>query len=195
MSKSDWMVRAGVSPGKLALVGVLAIVLIAVIVVQLPADLTASPQDITDSSAERSQLSPQSPSNVREIRADIINVATASTNQEPTEQPIRTWPKLSMDRILTYDPMAIPEWFAAVRDVAPPVDDASRLSAEAERQQRNEQVLSQLRDQGAKAVVFSGNDKRATIGNQSVRVGETIEGFKIIDITHKGVVLTEFESH
>ena len=190
MTKSDWMVRAGVTPGKLALVGVLAIVLIAVIVGQLPEGSVDSPQDITDSAAKRSKPSPQDPGNVPETRADF---AIASTNQGSMEQPIRTWPKLPMERILAYDPMAIPEWFAAVRDVAPPVDEASRLSAEAERQQRNEQVLTQLRDQGAKAVVFSGNDKRAAIGQQSVRIGETIEGFKIIDITHKGVVLTEFE--
>ena len=81
------MVKAGVTPGKLALVGVLAIVLIAVIVGQLPEGSVDSPGDITDSAAKRSKPSPQGPGNVRETRADV---AIASTNQGSMEQPIRT---------------------------------------------------------------------------------------------------------
>ena len=187
------MEKAGVTPGKLALVGVLALVFIGVIVCQLPDNSVTSQPATRDSSEKLSQPSQQRPSDAGGTRSNVAKDTTPPTSQAPTEQPIRTWPKLSLDRILSYDPLAAPDWLVDARNAAPPVDEASRLVAEAEREQRKEEVLRQLREQGAKVIVFSGNDKRAAIGNQSVRIGETIEGFRITDITREGVVLTELE--
>ena len=40
-------------------------------------------------------------------------------------------------------------------------------------------------------MVISGEDRIATIGELSFRVGDTIEGFQVTEITTDGIVLTE----
>lgn len=194
MSKPNWMEKTGATPAKLAFVGVLAMVLVGVVINLLP-ESSASSQLVAsrDSSAKQFKPIRQHPRKTGESTPTSTNDATISTNKAPTDHPIRAWKKLSMDRILSYDPLAVPAWLVDARNAAPPLDEASRLAAEAEKERREEEFLRLLREQGAKVIVFSGNEKRAAIGNQLVRIGETIGGFRITDITRKGIVLTELE--
>ncbi len=89
-----------------------------------------------------------------------------------------------MNSSLSYDPLTAPDWFVTEHDAAPLVVDV-------EGQEQKEQALQKLLEQEAQAIVFSGNEKRASIGNQSVRIGDMINGFRITDITREGIVLTE----
>jgi len=188
------MKKSGATPRKLALVAVLAVVLVAVIAGQLPSR-SAAPQLVSrNSSSIQSKLVQPEPKIAAELQPVSPEVPAESAEQSPTEPTTRDWPKLTMDSILSYDPLAEPDWLVQARNTTPPVDEATRLAAEAERQRRKEEILQQLREQGARAVVFSGNDKRAAIGNQSVRIGETIGGLRITEITRAGIVLTEYES-
>jgi hypothetical protein len=48
-----------------------------------------------------------------------------------------------------------------------------------------------LKKQQTKIVVITDSERVATIGDQSFRVGDTIEGFQVSEITKRGIVLTE----
>jgi hypothetical protein len=52
-------------------------------------------------------------------------------------------------------------------------------------------VLEELKNQPAKMIMITSDDRVATIGEQSFRVGDTIEGFQVTAITTEGIELTE----
>ena len=54
--------------------------------------------------------------------------------------------------------------------------------------------MAKLREQGTRIVVLTDGEKVAWIGDQSVRIGDSIQGFRITDITAAGVVLTAEKS-
>ena len=55
-------------------------------------------------------------------------------------------------------------------------------------------VLEELKKQHSKIIVISHEDRIATIGELSFRVGDMIEGFQVTAITTDGIVLTGNES-
>jgi len=194
------MKRMGATPGKLALVGVLAVVLGTVLVGQLP-DSTTTPEvarrprtpmlNQSNSTAAANQpRNIQQRTHQSQPRPFHSNSSTKSREQS-SEPP--TWPDLSLETIVAFDPFATPQWLSSATAAAQagPVD--TRLLTEAARRARKASVLKDLQDQGTTIVVITSDDKRATIGNQTFRIGDHLEGFVITDITRQGVVLTEFE--
>ena len=186
MSNPNWREKTGATPGKLVLVAVLAVVFVVVVVSRLKEFFPNSQQQPT----ETAQLNdpPRAAETKSKSKTTNTNKATEDTSTEKIE---RTWPVLSMEKILAHDPLAEPDWLTKARHTAPPIDEATRQAVRTEKKQKQQELLKQLREKGAQAIVLSGNEKRAAIGKQSVRVGETIAGLKITDITRKGIVLTE----
>ncbi len=174
----------GATPGKLALVGVLAVVLLVVLVGQL-SDSKSTPQlanrrtPLLNQSSRSAKLNPQ---------LTIQSNSSTDFREQSSEPP--TWPDLSLETIVAFDPFATPPWLSSAT-TAGPTDD-SQLS-EASRQAQKAEALKQLQEQGTTIVVIASDGKRATIGEQTVRIGDHIEGFVITDITKQGVVLSEFE--
>ncbi len=171
MSKQKQADRVGATPAKLALVALLAVVLIVVIVRQLPND-TPPPS--------RAQVTASVPSKAEDetdtVAAQATDPETTTQQQNETTSP---WPETSLDELLTHDPFATPAWaIAAVSD-----SDTRQASK-----------LDELQKQGVSIVMIGEEAKTATIGERRVRVGDVLEGYRITDITSKGVLLDKLDS-
>jgi hypothetical protein len=174
--------RTGATRGKLALVGVLAVVLVVVIVVQLPgpASVDKAATAAITSLAELEQA---------DNDKGESNSATKQANKTRIDTTPRQWPELSMDTITASDPLAAPSWYVAAAQVEPTNEQDDPSLAEAEDNARAA-ALATLQQTGASIVLIANGERIATIGDQSVRIGDSIEGFQVSDITDQGVVLT-----
>ena len=195
MSESNWMEKAGATRGKLALIAVLAVVLVGVVGFQVANfRQSASPTQAatpTKTRASRRPLTSKSPGN---------SADTASAPQQQSDSPAaapKEWPRLTLEEIVAHDPLAPPPWYVTpvVHAVAvaedDPADQEAALAEQAARRRHRIATLEQLREEGARVVVLTGADQVAAIGEQKVRIGDTIDGFQIIDITERGIVLAE----
>jgi hypothetical protein len=163
----------GATPGKLALIAVLAIVMIGVIASNWP---SAAAPPVDETAAE-----PQPP------------VAAATTEASPQTQPAvpagpfgefaadQHWPELPITEVTKYDPFAEAHW------AAPPKPVESAESGPAYNEEQINELLA-----AKNAIIFVSGDKRvARIGEQEFQVGDVLGHYKITDITPKGVVLSE----
>jgi hypothetical protein len=173
MTERNWLARNGATPAKLATVGVLAGVLGFVIWNQVSSGVQPAVANKT-----RQPTAPQT-----QVVAQPASTSTAVATQHQAAAETRHWPKLKLEKIVKNDPFARPMWYLMAQ--------AEESGSQAGSLVRSAQVLEELKKQQTKIVVISGEDRVATIGEQSFRVGDTIEGFEISEITRTGIVLTE----
>lgn len=190
------MKRIGATPGKLALVGVLAVVLATVVVGQLPdSSVAATPAaaglrtTLPDSSNPPKIANQQQTTSSQSKLHTKPSITTRNAKKKTSEPP--TWPDLSLETVVAFDPFAAPPWLNDARAAAQAGPADERFLSEAARRAQKEAVLKKLQEQGTTIVVISSDDKRATIGKQTVRVGDHLEGFVITDITKQGIELSE----
>lgn len=176
MSNPNRMARIGATPGKLALIGVLAVVLAGVIVGQLPG--TPPPNDVVQQKTESSESK-------QEKGARNASASTSSTKPNQQLSKPQQWPRLSVKEASTFDP------FAATGPLAAPPSTVTKPNAEDET--KDSLALEKLLQQKATIVVIADKDKVATIGTQQLRIGDVVEGYQVTDITTQGVVLTELK--
>jgi hypothetical protein len=170
MTEQTWLERNGATPGKLAMVGTLAVVLATVMVrnftaSESPVATTKAPPTTTARAKTPAKPKPSQPTTAR---------------HQPTR---KVWPKYSLEQVTRHDPLAKPMWFLMAQADAEGTAGASLA--------RSAQVLEELKKQPTKIVVISADERSATIGELSFRVGDTIEGFQVTEITTDGIVLTE----
>ena len=172
--------RIGASRGKLALVGLLAVVLVVVIVAQLPS-----------SNSDDLPTAPVSRMPEREAAAESAS-APSSSEKTSLDKPPRKWPELSMNAIIAFDPLAAPSWYLAATQVERSneneQDDPTLASAE---ERASSAVLEALQQAGTTIVLTSNGERIATIGEQQFRIGDRIAGYLVSDITDQGVILTK----
>ncbi|WP_425397158.1 hypothetical protein [Aeoliella sp.] len=170
----EWMKRVGATPGKLALIGVLAAILGYVVLSQLPSG--------GSSSAESAPSSPRLPR----------SAAKANSNKSKTPVAERqAWPKPNLEQAVASDPFARPQW-AQVAQAEPAETAASDRPMTA--QAAESQALAKLRAEGAAVIVVLDGKPLALVGERQIRIGDRLEGFYVQDITESGIVLTS-ESH
>ena len=174
MTERNWLERNGATPAKLATVGILAGVLGFVIWNQVSGG--AKPAVAKET---RQPTAPQT----QDVAQPASTSAAVATPQHQAAAETRRWPKLKLEKIVKNDPFARPMWYLMAQ--------AEESGSQAGSLVRSAQVLEELKKQQTKIVVISGEDRVATIGEQSFRVGDTIEGFEISEITRTGIVLTE----
>ena len=171
--------RIGASRGKLALVGLLAVVLVVVIVAQLP-------------SSNSDDLPTAPVSMMPEPEAAAESASAPSSSEKTSVEPSRKWPELSMDTIVAFDPLAAPSWYLAATHVEQSneneQDDPTLASAE---DRASSAALKALQQAGTTIVLMANGEKIATIGEQQFRIGDRIEGYLVSDITDQGVILTK----
>ena len=156
--------KLGATPGKLALVGVLAVVLVLVIMAQMPTD--SAPVNLSlNRVAVDSQVAPVN-KNEKKIAAD-------KSDSKP-QQEAREWPRKNLATALAHDPFALPTW---------------KDRPEALANNNSPGLLATLQEQGASILMIGTTEKSATIGDQRVQVGDILDGYKITDITDEGIVL------
>ncbi len=171
MSKQKQADKIGATPAKLALVALLAVVLIVVIVRQLPNDTPP---------AARAQVATSAPSKAEDETGTVAELTT-DPETTPVQQTENTppWPETDLSELLAYDPFATPAWA-----IAPESDSDAKQASK----------LDELQKQGVSIVMIAEEAKTATIGERRVRIGDVLEGYRITDITSKGVLLDKLDS-
>lgn len=165
MNEPTWQQRLGATPGKLAVVAILAVMLGYVLLNQSRSDVNtiASSAPQTKSPVKRSEKSDKT----EHVKA----------KQDSVEK--RSWPEMSVAQACRSDPFARPVWYlSTLEEPVEPVRGAS-------------QTIEALSKLGPKIIVIAGEERIATIGDQEYREGDTIEGLVISEITSDGIVFTE----
>ena len=167
-------VKVGATPGKLALIGVLAVVMVIVIASNWP----ASGEPPADETTVASGPAPPPAPTDSEMLAAAERAASAGPFGEFAED--QHWPERPLSEVTKLDPFAKSDW------AIPP-------DAVAKGQEYNEKEINELFASN-NAIIFVAGDKRiARIGDQEYQIGDVIGRYKISDISSRGVVLSEAE--
>ena len=167
MSTKKKLEAMGATPGKLALIGVLVVVLGLVIVKQLP----------------KGQPGNNAAQQAKKHKTNSTQAVVTTTNKQGELAP---WPEMKLSETLTSNPFAPPSW-----DVEKQKKNAVVASGDAPGE------LAALKEQGASIVVIGqagekGKEKKtATIGETKYQVGDILEGYQITDITTQGIYLNK----
>jgi hypothetical protein len=187
----NWMKKAGVTPGKLTLIGVLAVVLCVVLYQQLrPLVKTRNPPTQLAAAAHNDATSPQS-------AVSLAEPATTTDDSAPRKKTgtVTSWQSPNLASIVQYDPFALPATFpqpqnpdeqSAIAQNAAHAEEATadQEALEAERA-KFEGELEALRQQGVALIIKRKNAYVAVVGDQELHVGDEINGFKVIAIDTK----------
>jgi len=168
--------KFGVTPGKLALIAVLAVVLVVVLAVQLGGVCGA--KQSADGDPEREGPKP-GPNGRLSARA-----AQPSREFGSGQDASCSWPKPELADVLGCDP------FAAGAPVARPPESLDSTLQGAAGRAEQDKLLEQLQEEGVQAVVGGArNGNVAVIGSKIVRVGDLLGGLRVVGIDADGVVL------
>lgn len=188
----SWAKQAGVTPGKLALIAILAVVLGGVLYIQFAPQSSSAP--LSDHSAvstvtAASKAPPPAPAG-----APAATSAPAAGRKKTGT--VASWHSPELMSIVTYDPFALPAAFpqptqvdaqGALAQTATAEEASAQLEAlEAERT-KSETELAGLRQQGVAVIIKKKQMYVAIVGNQEVHVGDEINGFTVIAIDADGV--------
>ncbi len=168
--------RLGVTPAKLALIGVLAIVLIGVIA--LPC---FSRQDI-----QATQPTESGSTRATRTSAKAPRGATGATNHTDltaTDQSA-AWPLLHPDDVKKHNPFMLPK---RLRPLAVAGADNSDNSIDSD----SLQILRNLSNSEGGIVLLTGNEPIARIGATTIRLGDKIGRYRVSKIDAQGVWLVD----
>jgi hypothetical protein len=163
--------RFEATPKQWALIGVLIAVLVAVLVFNQPAESAA------DSGIALAARPPA---------AELQNPKPDAANQRPR------LPEFTADQVAAYNPFARPkkktDTQTAPAETA--VSDAqAQIDARAKRKAELEKVLADLRSKGVRFVIGDKNGAAAMLGDQWIRAGQVVSGFRVIKVDQSGVEL------
>jgi hypothetical protein len=191
MADSTGMSKIGATPGKLVLVGVLAIILISVLVFQTGG--TDAPAASAEKPKPALRTRPTRPHQRRARRQAVTKASVTQGDLEPSPREARPWSEARLEEVLQYDPFAVPEALAPpepARRTTTGKDPAAGSQPEAVKKQR-EQALAALRHQGVQMIFFDEDEQVALLGDRMVRVGDTLDGFRVLAIGPEGITLSE----
>ncbi|MCC6492041.1 MAG: hypothetical protein IT424_03365 [Pirellulales bacterium] len=177
MSQQKPQDRVGATPGKLALIAVLAVVLAAVVASNWQAEEPSAP--VADSVAAPS---------ARAAARAVGETPSSSENPQSDSQgsPFGdfaaddNWPEANLREVTACDPLAAAGW------AVPPDGDGENGGV-------SEQQIKELRTAQNAIIFLAGDTRVARIGDREFRIGDTIGHFKISEISSKGVILSEAE--
>jgi hypothetical protein len=191
--------KSEVTPGKLALIGVLAVVLVIVLYLQYGDQLKSSAK--RSASATTTSAAPRSkPAKAKVTKKD--DLAETDFELRKSTGSRATWHAPELASVVAYDPFALPASFPQLRQgeaetalaqtEAQKTQDASvqQAALEAERTQL-QSALTSLKQQGVQVIVKREDQYIAIIGDQEVRVGDEFQGFTVVAIDANGVRLAK----
>lgn len=199
-SKQTTEKPSGVTRGQKLVIGALAVVLLAVLYVQLKPS-----GDVDDAAAPiaSARRVPRTPRGARPRNEPVDPVATDEELAE-LEIPVVTgmleqalWRSADLSTATQYDPFALPAAFPQPVRLA--TADELRASAAADaadespaedlttRVERLQMELEELRQRGVRVIVKQSDHYAAMIGDRTVHVGDEINGFTITAIEPHGV--------
>jgi hypothetical protein len=167
---------AGLTPSKLILIVVLFAILLIVIAVQfsnssprgLAVDKTRSPTPAADS------------------------LAPGPATQRIPVKPVALWPQITRAEALLHDPFQLPQLLRSEvgrgqRDDQE--EDTGSFAAELSRHRRQLARIASFRSRGVDMVLVTAQGRVARLGELSVREGDLVEGFRVVKIHSRGIVL------
>ncbi len=169
--------RIGATPGKIAIAVVLLGVFVSLLIMQTgdePLDAANAPNRY------RGRTTPlAAPSNT-----PSGETADAMVSRRP-------WPEISLAEARKYDPFFMPAVDATANQKSreSQLTDAMKQKAMQEQAELRRQALDTLQEKGVGVVLQSGDELVAIIGSDTVRIGDVIDGFKVVDIGPDGVKL------
>ena len=186
--------QIGLTRGKAALIGVLAVVLLAVIYIQYgssDAEEAVLPEAARSRPAAQPVTTTASPSTIRQEQADS-NLQSALAEFDRTR-----WQAPELTEVIAYDPFALPEAFPqpprAALDPRLAGEGADVSSADLDAQHLAEAVeslqsqLEELQQRGVHVIIGGGDQYVALIGDRTLHVGDEINGFTVTAIEPDGV--------
>jgi len=168
---------AAVTPRQLLVVGVLGVVLVVVLVVQFGG--------ATSPTADVGPVGPTSPSG---LVAGPRPPARPSSSVAESKTALAAWPKLTAEAAAEYDPFAVPKTMAEKIAASTSAQNRKSQKASPKRDASAEKVAA-LRSKGISLIVRGQRGTVAMIGNRVVRVGDMVEGYRVVSIDLQGVVL------
>jgi hypothetical protein len=196
MSSTFWQ-RSGITPGKAALVGVLAVCLIGVVGYQIFSGAYGTrPSPPQQQNATQTKFEPKR-------RGETTSNVRTFSSLETEALPVEAWPKIPLDETLAHNPFATPE---VLIPEAPKTDDDLIPFAQVNPQEADEHLpvdpeeirthrervraIRDLMTMGASMVMTNGDGSRvAVVNSRTIRIGDTIHGMRVTEITSEGVVL------
>ncbi len=168
-----------VTPRQWAIIGLLAAVLVGVIWLQLGG-----------SEQGEKPVAPQSGPAAAPGRAAATGSAPGGPGKPAGQPPSPPWPSFTLAEAAAYDPF---QPFPAPPATAEPMPKAAAKTKppqdSAQRKARHEQALAALRKTGTTAVLRGPQGALAILGRRVIRVGDEIDGFRVVAIEPDGVVV------
>ena len=188
-----------VTLGKLALIGVLAIVLCTVVYRNYFAEKS------TPATAHTSTKSGQNQRQVTSKQANGKHENQTTGANQPEEPLVKSqpWPVYKMASVIAYDPMATPPMFPRP-DLEKPSSNTSvaispseidkKLAEEvAARKAERQRAITAVQRMEVKAVLQSNDEFVAMINGREVRVGDLLEGLRVVHIDTSGITVENQE--
>jgi hypothetical protein len=193
-SSSALKQQAGATPGKLVLIGVLAVVFAGVLYRQFGSSQADAPQAAATADAPTRRAP-----DIAQIKARAgKDQKAADSGFGKKTDVIVHWPIPEIATVTQYDPFGLPARFpqpkvataegAAGGDDVAKSEDAAAKTASADKQLEDYRAkLEELRHKGVQVIIKQHDEYAAMIGNQTYRVGDEIDGFKVVAIDVDGV--------
>jgi hypothetical protein len=178
MSRQQARHVAGATPAKLALIGILTLVLIGVVASNWPKSAATDEAEAAETGTSAASPDAAAPAvSATGAPADQTETPTSPFGEFVTDD---NWPETPLGEVTKFDPLAVSDW------ALPP--EAQQKAEKYDAVQIKELLKAE------NAIIFMAGDTRvARIGTREFRVGDVVGGFKISDISSRGVVLSEVE--
>jgi len=180
--------RPFATPRQLVLIAVLGVVLAAALIVQFGGASSAPEPGVPAAGKSGASAAASGLSGTASLAASAGAAAPAPAGSGGAS---RAWPRLDAQAAAAHDPFAVPAPMVLklaseqqAREGAKP-GQADPRKAEA--------ALASLRSKGISAVLRNQRGAVAVIGNREVRVGDVIEGYRVVSIEADGVLLAPSE--
>jgi hypothetical protein len=191
---------SGATNKKLALIGVLAVVLIGILYAQYGTSFGG--EGAEESSGALAIRRPTRPRSAKSVEQQ----STAETQDGPSAEWLiksvdqRPWKSPPLSDVVKYDPFALPAAFPqpmVVTDAGVVSPDGTVIAADAtidaDKQAaalaKIESKLAELQQKGVRVIIQGRKQATAVIGDRTVQVGDDVDGFTVKAIQADGVVV------
>ena len=175
-----------VSRRQLIVIAVLGVILAVVLIAQF-GGASVRPEDAKR--AAGTQPSGSGATGVSSPRATAASrpASSAKAAPAPASGSKTPWPKRTAEAVGQHDPFAMPEPLA--RQALAQGQGTSRGGKDAKRPAGPDPVLAAMRSKGVDAVFRDQDGAVAVMNNRVVRVGDVLQGYRVVSIEDDGVVL------
>ncbi len=177
--------KKAVTPRQLVLIGVLSVILVAVLIGQFGGASNGTKAADAGSTAGKPAAAPA----LNAAPKPATSSATPAAESAQAKPAAPAWPKLTADAAAQYDPFAVPDALTRQLAGARKGPDVKKPIPSAPAKKSNAGVVAALRSKGIAAVLWSERGAAAVIGNRTMRVGDVVEGHRVVSIDPQGVLL------